>query len=182
MQRQHAVHMLRFLGATMTGRMRKSVALETLAAVFAARRIQRWYRRLTQVNERCPISLERVRYPYVSVRTTRLAFVRYNMHPFHEYLCAQTGGVVREPTTNTAISPRTQALPIARFSGTTMSSTNGRRPSRSRFWVSVWRSSSDLCERTRFISASTSGLCAGLSASLQSAFSSSSDFATGMTW
>ena len=107
MQRQHAVHMLRYLGATMTGRMRKSVALETLMTVYAARRIQRWFRRLTQVNEGCPISLDRVRYPYVSVRTTRLAFVRYNMNPFHEYLCAQTGGVVREPTTNTAISPRT---------------------------------------------------------------------------
>ena len=106
MQRQHAVHMLRFLGATMTGRMRKSVALETLTTVYAARRIQRWFRSRTQVNEGCPISLERVRYPYVSVRTTRLAFVRYNMSPFHEYLCAQTG-VVREPTTNTAISPRT---------------------------------------------------------------------------
>ena len=115
MQRQHAVHMLRFLGATMTGRMRKSVALETLDAVFAARRIQRWFRRRTQANEQCPISLERVRYPYVSVRTTRLTFVRYNMHPFHEYLCAQTGGVVREPTTNTAISPRTMRRIVRRM-------------------------------------------------------------------
>jgi hypothetical protein len=107
--------MLRFLGATMTGRMRKTVAVETLRAVYAARRIQRWFRRRTQGNDRCPISLERVRYPYVSVRTTRLTFVRYNMHPFHEYLCAQTGGVVREPTTNTAISPRTMRRIVRRM-------------------------------------------------------------------
>ena len=114
-QRQHAVHMLRYLGVTMTGRMRKTVALTMLLAVYAARRIQRWFRRRTQVNEGCPISLDRVRYPYVSLRTTRMAFVRYNILPFHEYLCSHGGGVVREPTTNTPISPRTMRRIVRRL-------------------------------------------------------------------
>jgi hypothetical protein len=115
MQRQHTVHMLRYLGVTMTGRMRKLAATQALEAVYAARRIQRWFRRVTQGNESCPISLEPLRYPYISLRTTRLTFVRYNLVAFHEFLCTHPGGVVREPTTNRPISPRTMRRIVKRL-------------------------------------------------------------------
>jgi hypothetical protein len=115
MQRQHAVHMLRYLGVTMTGRMKKAAAAATLRAVYAARTIQRWFRKRTQLSANCPISLEPLRYPYVSLKTTRLTFARYNLVAFHEYLCTHSGGVVREPTTNVPISPRTMKRIVKRL-------------------------------------------------------------------
>jgi hypothetical protein len=131
MQRQHTVHMLRYLGVTMTGRMRKATASATLAAVYAARRIQRWFRRMTQSNANCPISLEALRHPYISFRTTRLTFVRYNLAAFHEYLCTHGGGVVREPTTNVPISPRTMRRIVRRLhaSGLSVRSSTARHTS-----------------------------------------------------
>jgi hypothetical protein len=107
MQRQQAVRMLRFHKVTMTGRMRKATAVATLAHFYAARIVQRWFRRATQVNAVCPISLEPVVYPCVSVRASRCAYVRYNMAAFHEFLSSATSAVVREPTTNRPITPRT---------------------------------------------------------------------------
>ncbi len=107
MQRQHAVHMLRFHRVTMTGRMRKSVAWTTLQLFYAARKVQRWFRRVTQLNALCPISLELVAHPCVSIRASRRGYVRYNMAAFHEFLSKATGAVVREPTTNRPITPRT---------------------------------------------------------------------------
>ena len=99
--------MLRFHKVTMTGRMRKATACATLARFYAARRVQRWFRRATQINAVCPISLEPVVHPCVSVRTSRCGFVRYNMAAFHEFLSSATSAVVREPTTNRPITPRT---------------------------------------------------------------------------
>jgi hypothetical protein len=107
LQRQHAVHMLRFHKVTMTGRMRKSTAFATLVWFYAARTVQRWFRRVTQLNKVCPISLEPVVHPCVSIRTSRCGYVRYNMAAFHEFLASATCAVVREPTTNQPITPRT---------------------------------------------------------------------------
>jgi hypothetical protein len=113
MQRQHAVHMLRYHKVTMTGRMRKSAAFATLVCFYAARTVQRWFRRVTQLNDACPISLEPVAHPCVSIRTSRCGYVRYNMAAFHEFLSSTTCAVVREPTTNRPITPRTMRV-IAR--------------------------------------------------------------------
>jgi hypothetical protein len=115
MQRQHAVHMLRYHGVTMTGRMRKAVAVAVLARFYAARRIQRWYRERTQLTPTCMISLEPVRHPCVSIRLSRGVYVRYNMGAFHEFLASSTAAVVREPTTNRPLTPRTMRRIVRRM-------------------------------------------------------------------
>ena len=100
--------MLQFHRVAMTGRMRKSTARRTLECFYAARTVQRWFRRATQLNAVCPISLEPVVHPCVSFRTSRCGYVRYNMAAFHEFLSsATTSAFVREPTTNRPITPRT---------------------------------------------------------------------------
>jgi hypothetical protein len=115
MQRQHAVAMLRYHRVTMTGRMRKAVAISVLALFYAARRIQRWFRERTQLSALCPISLEPVRDPCVSIRLAPCVYVRYNMHAFHEFLTSSTGAVVREPTSNRPLTPRTMRRIVRRM-------------------------------------------------------------------
>ena len=78
MQRQKAIHMLRYYGVRMTGRMRKETAARTLVQMHAARTIQRWFRSLTSISVTCPITLEPLSMPCVSFRVSRLRYARYS--------------------------------------------------------------------------------------------------------
>jgi hypothetical protein len=103
MQRQHVIHMLRYNGVRMTGRMRKDVAVRTLVHVHAARAIQRWFRKRTAVCSTCPITLEPVGIPCVSFRVSRLRYARYSASAYFEFLRCSATGIIRDPATNTPV-------------------------------------------------------------------------------
>ena len=103
MQRQTIIHMLRYNGVRMTGRMRKEVAARTLVQLHAARAIQRWFRRLTSVCQMCPITLDPVGFPCVSFRVSRLRYARYAAHAYFEFLRCSATGIVRDPATSTPV-------------------------------------------------------------------------------
>jgi hypothetical protein len=103
LQRQHVIHMLRFNGVRMTGRMRKEVAATTLVHLHAARTIQRWFRARTAVCAVCPITLETVSHPCVSFRVSRLRYARYSSKAYFEFLRCSTTGIIRDPATNTPV-------------------------------------------------------------------------------
>jgi hypothetical protein len=95
--------MLRYYGVRMTGRMRKDKAALTLAELHAARRIQRWFRDLTSVSTRCPITLDPTGHPSVCFRVSRLRYARYNALAYFEFLKTSHSGVIRDPATNTPV-------------------------------------------------------------------------------
>jgi hypothetical protein len=103
MQRQHIIHMLKYNGVRMTGRMRKEVAARTLVHLHAVRAIQRWFRKLTSVCATCPITLEPVGFPCVSFRVSRMRYARYTAHAYFEFLRCSTTGIIRDPATNTPV-------------------------------------------------------------------------------
>ena len=103
MQRQKAIHMLRYYGVRMTGRMRKETAARTLVQMHAARTIQRWFRSLTSISVTCPITLEPLSMPCVSFRVSRLRYARYSAQAYFEFLRSSATGIIRDPATNSPV-------------------------------------------------------------------------------
>ena len=103
MQRQKAIHMLRYYGVRMTGRMRKETAARTLVQMHAARTIQRWFRSRTSISATCPITLEPLSMPCVSFRVSRLLYARYSAQAYFEFLRSSATGIIRDPATNNPV-------------------------------------------------------------------------------
>lgn len=86
-----------------TAKLRKSQLESALAEHYARLRIQRWVRRIFSRGERCPVSLEPIKYPCYGYLSKHV-FIYYNVNVLKEYLVES--GNFTDPITRAEYSPK----------------------------------------------------------------------------